>query len=117
MTTPERIRRRQRREQWFIAVLALALVAGVIYFRNRQDTTVACVVQYAQSQSDSQRIRSGLVSRESQAVRRVILGVRDVDTREEYRALFDRYERSLHRIDSGRRRHPVPEFDLQACTS
>lgn len=116
MTTPDRIRRRQRREAWFIAGLAFALVLGWFYFRDRTEQTVSCIVSYAETQADTSLIRSGLVERESQATRDVIRGARRATTRREFEDVIDAYERRLHRIDRARERNPLPGFDVEECT-
>lgn len=115
MTTPEKLRRRQRREALFIGLLALALVSGWLYFRARTDTVLDCVVQYAENQSTTSKIRARITQRESDATRAVITGARRVKTPAQFDDLFDQYERRLGRIDRSRDRHPVPGFSIETC--
>lgn len=115
MTTPERLRRRQRRESAFIAVLAFALGVVVLVYRVQEGRDDRCFEAYLKSDSETSQLRSGLVERESQATRDVLRGSGEVTTREEFEALLAAYDAELRAIDAERKDNPVEPFTTETC--
>lgn len=115
MTTPERLRRRQRRLDAFIAVLAIGLCASVFYFDDLDDDRSACLSSFIESDNDTGKIRSGLVERESEATREIIRKALTAETREDILLARDHYFESLARIDLLREQNPVERFDPSTC--
>ena len=115
MTTPERLRARQRRESAFIALLAIALVVVVVMYRIREAADDRCFEAYIATQSETSKLRSQLVEQESLATRHIISGAFEIKTREEWEALHKQYVISLARIDRAREENPVPTFDADSC--
>lgn len=115
MTTPERLRRRQRRESAFIAVLAFALCASVVYFDHLDENRSECLSSFIESDNDTSTVRSGLVEAESKATRKVIKAALSAESREGLLAARDEYIASLARIDMGRENNPVERFDPATC--
>lgn len=115
MTTPERLRRRQRRESIGIAILAVALTFGAFWFDEQDDMQRQCFYNFLEEDSQTTAVRSQLVSDESEATRRVILSVLSASTREEIIAERERYRATLERIDRMRKANPVEPFDPEDC--
>lgn len=115
MTTPERLRRRQRIESAMIAVLAVCLVAATLYFSARSDRQQACMRAFIDSSSDTQEIRAELNERESEATQRVIQTGLSVKSAEELIAVREQYNRSLSQIAKARKANPVERFSADEC--
>lgn len=117
MTTPERLRRRQRIEAAFVALLAFALAGSWWYFRDRTDEVVTCVVQYAENQSETNLKRSQIVESESETTRQIIRRAFRAESERESFAAFEKWNERVKRIDRRRDRNPVVVFDLEKCTA
>lgn len=116
MTTPERLRRRQVRNDWFIAVLAILLAASVAYFRLQDDRAATCFRNYVAQQTQTSKIRSGLVEQESLATRTIISSALTAESREDIVKARAAYFTSLARIDEARDDNPIlPPFDPGKC--
>lgn len=111
MTTPERIRRRQRRESAFIAVLALALVFSSFWFDEQDDMQRECLYNYIESDSQTTAIRADLVMRESQSFRDVIRGAGTATSRQEFEAALNAAEAEWAMIDEKRAENKPVVFD------
>lgn len=115
MTTPERLRRRQRRESAFIAILALALVLGWLYFKGQGDAQRACLSAFVSNTSETSAIRSRILERESDANRRVIRTALRANSRDDIKRARERYDRSLRAIDQARASNPVKALPEGVC--
>ena len=115
MTTPERLRRRQRIESAMIAVLAVCLVAATLYFTARSDRQQACMRAFIDSSSDTSEVRAKLNERESEATRRVIQTALSVQTAEELVQVRSEYNREIARIAKARKANPVERFAADEC--
>lgn len=115
MTTPERLRRRQRLESLGIAILAFALVAVFIYFRGQDDAQEDCFNNYFTQQAKTSKIRGTIVERESEATRRIIRKALTAQTREDIIKAREAYFRSLQRVDEAREANPIPPFPEEVC--
>lgn len=115
MTTPERLRRRQRIESAGIAILAFALVAVFIYFRGQDDAQERCFNNYFQAQAETAQIRSRLVEQESRATRDLLLKGTAAQTKKEFLSVRERYRANLRNIDEARANNPIPPFPEEVC--
>lgn len=115
MTTPERLRRRQIRNDWFIAIVALGLVLAFIYFRGRSDASDHCLKTFISVQSETSAIRAKLVERESKTTRAFLLDATAVKTREDFQKVRARYAHDLTAIDHARKAHPIQPFPKGVC--
>lgn len=115
MTTPERLRRRQRRESAGIAVLALGLCASVVYFNRLDGEQDRCISAFIEADNSTGAIRSKLVERESEATRGIIREALTAKSREDIILARDAYFASLARIDLLREQNPVKRFDPAVC--
>lgn len=115
MTTPERLRRRQRRESAGIAVLAFALVASVVYFDRLDDNRSECLSSFITNDNSTGKIRSKLVERESEATRNVIREALSATSRADLVEAREVYFERLGAIDALRAANPVERFDPSTC--
>lgn len=115
MTTPERLRRRQRRESAGIVLLAIGLVGASIYFNGQDDAQRRCISTYISVQSETNTIRANILERESVATRRAIRDGLSAQTREDVDAAKRAYTRALKSIDAAREAHPVQPFPKGVC--
>lgn len=115
MTTPERLRRRQRRESAFIAVLAMLLCVAVVYFRGQDAAQDRCLSAFVETQNETQAIRSKLVERESAATRAVITAALNANGRRDVARAFRNYRVENRAIDRQREENPVRMFPEGIC--
>lgn len=122
MTTPERLRRRQRLESLGIAILAVALVVASLWFNGRQSeldkqqlAQQKCLSTYISVNSETSAIRSRLVERESETTRRFLLDATNVKTREDFQRVRREYAASLRKIDKARADNPIRPLPKGVC--
>lgn len=115
MTTPERLRARQRRESAFIALLAIFLCVAVVYFRGQDAAQDRCLSQFVKSQNETSAIRSKLVEQESQATRNIINAAGTAKNRAELVRAFREYRVESRSIDAAREANPVRMFPDGIC--
>lgn len=115
MTTPERLRRRQRRESIGIAILAFGLVGSVAYFDRLDAAQERCISAFIKADNDTSAIRSQLVERESKATRTIIRTALSAESREDVIKAREAWLMSLAEIDLLRDQNPVEEFDRSVC--
>lgn len=115
MTTPERLRRRQRIEGTFVIVLAVLMILGGLYFNAEDAAQRACINDSFRELSRVQGIRADLIERESNANQRVNLAEFKVSTEAEFLAEGARYERVMNKIQAERERNPVPPYPAGEC--
>lgn len=118
MTTPERLRRRQRFESVGIAVLAVALVAAFLYFQGQADAQKRCLTSFVSNSSQTSAIRAGLAERDSQTQRRFLLDATDpakVQTRAQFERVRAQFVKRLAAIDRARAENPVKPLPKGVC--
>jgi hypothetical protein len=115
VTTPERLRRRQRFESAGVATVAIGLVLSVIYFAGQDAAQERCLSTFVNTQTETSAIRSGLVERESRATRSVITNALGAQNRRDIVRAYARYDAALKRIDAVREAHPVVPFPEGLC--
>lgn len=133
MTTPERIRRRQRIEGGVIIALAIFTVLQAIAFSLEDRNQRGCMEEKFSELSTALEARSGLATRESEATRQVwdVYGeyagiVSDDPNREltpEDRDRLQRqfvdallnYQAEVEAIQRERKENPVPPYPVGSC--
>lgn len=115
MTTPERLRRRQRFESAGIAILAFSLCCSVFYFDRLDDNRSECLSSFIKNDNSTGALRSKLVEQESNATRTVIREALTAASREALVQAREDYFASLARIDLLRKQNPVERFDPATC--
>lgn len=129
MTTPERLRRRQRREEILLILLGIAIGIASIYFHSQDVKQRRCIASNT-SELNSILTKRGELSEqeaavnkaESTATRRLIIEVFASETREESFAAFQRAQRKWAQVDLDRERlvrqraqNPIPDFPEGTC--
>lgn len=97
------------------AGLFLALAAYSVSIGIEQGRLARCLGAYTRQNSETTAIRSGLVERESQAVRKIINDVFSASTPAEGRLAKRNYDARLRRIDALRAQNPVQRFNDERC--
>jgi multidrug resistance efflux pump len=115
VTSPERLRRRQRIEGSLLLALGIFTILVSIYFRGQDAAQRECINTYIAANSDTSAVRSKLVERESQATRRLLLRGTSVESREEFQKVRAQYVRAIAAIDKARRENPVRPFPEGIC--
>lgn len=98
-----------------IGVVLVVLAGYSLHLASTQKQQRECLLSYISNNSETQKVRSALVSVESQATRNVILSTLTATTREQVIAAREEYKRMLDQIDTGRKNNPVQEFDEGRC--
>lgn len=116
MTTPDRLRRRQRRNDIITAAVALLCVSSTVYFIQTGKADDRCFRSYVQQTQATGKVRSGLVEWESWTTRQAIRAAGTATTREDFDAAIRAYNERLRKIDAAREANPVvPPFDPENC--
>lgn len=115
MTTPERLRRRQRIEGFVLIILTLAMVVQSIYFNSRDNKQNDCIATSFANLTHSSQIRAKLVERDSKLKTSVIKKAFDSKSQEEFSRVKTYFETEQAKIDEERRLHPVPPFTPSKC--
>jgi hypothetical protein len=120
VTTPERIRRRQRRETFLVVVTILLACGSVIYNNSRTGATVECQARAFSELSVALNSRADVRKPLDAAVRKVIdsfadaAAVKNPDTKaivatlEEYRKVSDEYAKKVEDT-------PIPDYPTGKC--
>lgn len=143
MTTPERLRRRQRIEGAFIVVIGVLLVVSTLWFRHQDDEQRACIGENFADMSAALEARGLLAERETDLNRRearaqfaeskanrvfyrdAFASTTEADIFEaygDYRARLERIDRTRAEIkaerqavNKERKDNPIPAFPRGAC--
>lgn len=115
MTTPERLRRRQRIEGTILLILGVFTILVSIYFRGQDAAQRECINSYISASSETSAIRSKLVEQESRATRRLLLKGTSAETRAEFQQARVQYVKSIKAIDQMRAANPLRPFPEGIC--
>ena len=115
MTTPERLRRRQRIEGTALILLGVFTILMSLYFRGEDARQRTCLTDQFHQLSETLTTRGELVSRDSRSTTRVILDVARASDKKQVRESLDRYIAQQARLDLQRRQNPLPPFPEGAC--
>lgn len=115
MTTPERLRRRQRLESFGIALLAVLLVAATLYFKGVSDAQQACLRNYISFSSHTSAVRARLLDEESAATRHVIVSGLTAGSHADIERAKQQYDDAMQQIDRARAANPVQPIPKGVC--
>lgn len=119
MTTAHAEHRPESRRFRDLAVAAILLGLSVysIVLGVQLDNQRDCLQRYIETSSDTSAVRSAQVEAESEAQRRVILGVFSgkITTKGQFADLGAAYRAALAEIDAKREANPVERFDPKRC--
>lgn len=115
VTTPERLRRRQLRNDWFVVGIAVALVFGWLITDRRDAKQGECIAAFVSTYTDTAAVRSQAVEDESQATRVAIRSGLSAKSRQEAAATLIAYDRALSMVDRKRKENPARTLPEGIC--
>lgn len=122
MTTPERLRRRQRIEGAGLLLLGIFIAAQSWYFDNRDEdndrrleSVVSCMADNFTKFSVSINARGNLSQRDSDAVAELLSTVAAAKTSEQVADALQKYDTKRRAIAKDRRENPLPKFPTGRC--
>lgn len=129
MTTPERLRRRQRIEGTFLLIIGVLWALSTLWFRYQDIEQRECLATNFGRFNDALTVRGELTEREaeatrmeSQAERTLFADVFSSTTAAESRAAYAAYLDRLEEVDAlraeirqARKETPIPDFPAGTC--
>ena len=129
MTTPERLRRRQRREEILLILLGVAVGLVSIYFHQRDVDSRQCMAHNFSDLSSALSVRGDLAAKdsaaneaESAATRQLIIDAFAAKNRQEAFAAFHKAQEGWAKVDKQRAQiqkereaNPIPDFPAGTC--
>lgn len=116
MTTPERLRRRQRMEGAILVIVAVLMVAQAFYFNLQDKAQRDCLQRNLRDFSTALRVRADLSEDDSQAKTNVIMAVaRASGDAGKTQTALDAFIIDQASIDQKRRETPVPPIPSGEC--
>ena len=115
MTTPERLRARQRRETILVVVAILLSCGTTVVSTQRDNDREKCVARAFQDLSQVLSTRGALAERDSQNVNHVLTVAANATESEELRTALDDYKRERAAINQAREDSPIPKFPTGKC--
>lgn len=115
MTTPERLRRRQRIEGGLIIAIGLLMLWQTWFFNERDAGQQECLQENFAALAESLDAREGLTSRESEATQRVIQDVSDSQDRATLTRAFNEFKKEQDAIEKVRKQNPIPPYPPGLC--
>ena len=115
MTTPERLRRRQRIEGVLLVVIGLLMLLQSVLFNAQDQRQRECLEDNFTALSNALEVRSELVSRETEAAKRVNLAELTASTDQEVVEELELYKTEIEEIQRIREENPVPPYPSGEC--
>ena len=115
MTTPERLRRRQRIEGTALLILGVFTIFLAIYFNAQDREQRECFRQAIQEQSERNAPRAEAVEMESATFRAIFDRAFDGVGPREAKRLEARFDRRLAKVDQLREENPVRPLEEDFC--
>lgn len=130
MTTPERLRRRQRREEILLILLGIAVGIVSVYFHGQDVKQRRCIAENTSQLNTVLSKRGELAEQESTAnkaesaaTRKLIIDAFASESREEALAAFAKAQERWAAVDHDRDRiarqrdeNPIPDFPEGICS-
>jgi hypothetical protein len=114
MTTPERLRRRQRREGVAVIVIGVLLIFQGWYFQNEDQDQRDCTREQIQQLVETLEKRGGLAQRESDNTASVLLTASEATNGDEVAEALQEYRVESAKIKAARAANPI-EFPTGEC--
>jgi hypothetical protein len=129
VTTPERLRRRQRREEILLIVLGILVGVTAIYFHGQDVKQRECIASNTADLNSVLTKRGELAAQESRvnaaesaATRQLIVDAFASKDRQEAFAAFRKAQHGWEQVDKDRKRivrkraaNPLPDFPAGVC--
>lgn len=121
MTTPEKLRRRQRREGWALMLLGLAMAVSTVYQSHQREVQREdfqdCIVTVVGQLTDSLTARSNLTEPDAKSVRVLISDLLSAKSEKDTREAIAAYNKTQAEIARVRKSNPIPPFPDGICDS
>jgi hypothetical protein len=114
VTTPERLRRRQRIELVMVLFVGIMLIVQSWYFQRENEQDRACTRVQVEQLVDTLERRGALAQRESDNTASVLLAASDATEGTDFQPVLDRYKVELAKIKEERANTPI-EFPTGEC--
>lgn len=115
MTTPERLRRRQRIETALVAVTMALAAASTVTSSHRNDEQDQCFADQFEKLSRSLTVRGDLNAQDSENLNTVVRTISAARTQDDVRAAFAHYLEQRRAIDHKREQTPIPPYPSGQC--
>lgn len=115
MTTPERLRRRQRIEGIVLILLAIFTTLQAVYFSIQNNEQNDCVATVVTKLNRNFEARAKVTQADSDVKKRAITHAFEAQTREQFLRVKAQYLAEQKRIDLERKQHPVPPLPPGRC--
>lgn len=115
MTTPERLRRRQRIEGAVLIILAICMLIQAWYFHSRDVGQRNCVANQFHQLASVQRARAELVDQDSKSTDRVITSVAQAKSKSDVQVALSMFLATQKKITAERETHKIPPFPPGSC--
>lgn len=115
MTSPERIRRRQRIEIFLILLLLSGMIAQQWYFGNRYEEHTECLETKIREMNNAYSARSEVSADEFALVDATIFSIVLANGQTEVRQALENYRTGRGELQRERRTNPVPPFPGSEC--
>jgi hypothetical protein len=115
MTTPERLRRRQRIEGTFLIIIGVLMLVQALYFQHQDNVQRRCIQDQFSKLAKSYTARANINERDSKAKTKVIMGVASAPDQATVTHALQDYVVEQQQIDKDREANPVPPFPLGRC--
>lgn len=119
MTTPEKLRRRQRREGLALLFLGLAMTVTTFYDSNQRnqqkDDFQDCITSVVSDLTSSLTARQNISEPRAKSFSDLINAASQATTRAEYRKALDQYNATQARLNKVLKDNPIPPFPSGTC--
>lgn len=116
MTTPEKLRRRQRTEEALLLVVMIILAVQYIVFKHQVNSQQECMADQFSQLTKSFTARSAITAADSKSKTNVILGIaKHQGNPDVQRAALNEFIVDQKKINDLRNSHPVPPFPPGRC--
>lgn len=117
VTTPERLRRRQRIESFLVTVTIVLTVITGIYFNRQNQKQNECMAMQFHELSVTLNARADLTRREADAVAKVLITAANAKTGDQVAESLREYNKTRTQIAKERADNPLPKFPTGRCES
>jgi hypothetical protein len=115
MTGPNRARRWLAVQGILLVVMGMGMVVQNRISEHQNDTQDQCQRKQFAALAASNKVRSELNGRDTDATNKVILSIADAKTSEDVRDALAEFKETQAKISKIRQKNPVPDFPTGSC--
>lgn len=115
MTTPERLRRRQRFETFLVAVTMALSAATIVTQSHRNDSQDKCLTDSFADLTRTLTIRGQLSTDDTNNLNAIVGRISAAQSEDDVRAAFTDYLEARKKIDNTREKTPIPPYPSGKC--